>query len=125
MNAERRIKVGSILQLTGEFTSLQADAIAEAIEVALAWCPESAVEMQLAAVRPARWGCGCDARECVVRWDHAQGTGVVDPQAIVTAVCVTHGLDGRSHPGRVVEGVQRLRAQALIALDLAHQEQCR
>ncbi len=130
MNTERREAVRDaasvVLHRSSDPLLLNtiADAIADAIEAAMAWRPESAVEIQLAAVRPARWGCGCDARECVVHWDEMRSTHT-HPHAVLVATCVPHGLRGRSHPGWVAEGLTRLRAQAMLKLDVAHQEQCR
>ena len=75
-------------------------------------------------VTPTRWSCGCDATECVLRRDQMQDAGY-DPHAVVTFTCIGHGLVGKSHPGRVADGLLRLEAQAMLMLDRAHQEQCR
>ena len=48
-----------------------------------------------------------------------------DPHAIMSFTCIGHGLVGKSHPGRVADGLLRLEAQAMLMLDRAHQEQCR
>lgn len=118
MNIERReVTRLAALKSLSEANSL-GEAIADAIEAALAWQPKPTVGL------PTRWGCGCDSGECRTRRDQSQDAGV-DPQAIVSYTCITHALVGRSHCASVADGLSRLDAQALLNLDLAHQEQCR
>ena len=122
MNTERHDLVLRLLQAQGPL--LSPEAVAEAIEVALSWQPEPAPIVSRPTVIPSRWSCGCDATECVMRRDQMQDAGG-DPHAIVSFTCIGHGLVGKSHPGRVADGLLRLEAQAMLMLDRAHQEQCR
>lgn len=118
MNTERReVTRLAALKSLQELNSL-GEVVADAVEAALAWEPTPPVGV------PTRWGCGCDSRECRLRRDQRQDAGG-DPQAVVQVTCISHGLAGRSHPGRVADGLARLDAQAMLDLDLAHQEQCR
>lgn len=121
MNTERH---DLVLQVLRSWINPTPEAIAEAIEVALSWQPEPAPIVPKPAVTPSRWSCGCDASECVMRRDQMQDAGC-DPHAVVTFTCIGHGLVGKSHPGRVADGLLRLDAQAMLMLDRAHQEQCR
>lgn len=118
MNAERREVTRLAALHSLENLGSLAEVIADAVEAALTWQPEPMVGF------PTRWGCGCDSGECRLRCDQSQDAGG-DPQAIVSVTCITHALVGRSHPGRVADGLSRLNAQAMLNLDLAHQEQCR
>lgn len=151
MNAERWLAARNAANASMENGHPVADAIAEAIEAALSWVPDpiplpwaalshqgeyrpvgnprtnNNIAMRMfpaPGVGPTRWSCGCDATECVLRRDQMQDAGI-DPQGVVTFTCVSHGLVGRSHPGRVSVDMPRLDAQAMLNLDLAHQEQCR
>lgn len=124
MNTERReVTRLAALKSLSEANPL-GEVIADAVEAALAWRPSPLTDLLVAASRPDRWGCGCDASECEVRTDQWQDAGT-DPHAIVRFTCIHHGLVGSSHSGRVRDGLSRLEAQAMLNLDLAHQEQCR
>lgn len=118
MNTERREVVRLAARDSLERLGSLAEIVADAVEAGLNWEPAPPVGV------PTRWGCGCDSRECRLRRDQMQDAGG-DPQIVVRLTCVSHGLVGRSHPGRVSEGLSRLDAQATLNLDLAHQEQCR
>lgn len=118
MNTERREVTRLAAQDSLETLGSLAEVIADAVEAALAWEPTPPVGV------PTRWNCGCDSSECKLRRDQWQDASP-DPHALVNITCVSHGLVGRSHPGRVADGLARLDAQALLNLDLAHQEQCR
>lgn len=127
MNIERReaarLAALKSLQAHGSL----AEVIADAVEAALSWqpaAPDLEVDFLKMASIPNRWGCGCDTSECGVRTDQWQDAGT-DPHTIVSVTCINHCLVGRSHPGRVRDGQSRLKAQAMMELDRAHQEQCR
>lgn len=124
MNAERHEVARTAALTSMENYGSLSDIIADAIEAALSWQPEPAPIVPQPAVTPSRWSCGCDATECVMRRDQMQDAGC-DPHAVVTFTCIGHGLVGKSHPGRVADGLLRLEAQAMLMLDRAHQEQCR
>lgn len=118
MNTERREVARKAAMMSMENLGSLPEIIADAIEAALNWEPSPPAGV------PTRWGCGCDSRECQLRRDQMQDAGG-NPEAVVRITCITHALVGRSHPGRVADGLSRLDAQALLNLDLAHQEQCR
>lgn len=93
-------------------------AIAAAVEHGLTYAPEAETTPGYG-----RWGCGCDARQCQIRWDWFADASS-NPHARARATCITHALIGTSLVGQAGDGT-RLRAQAMHKLDLAHQEQCR
>lgn len=70
---------------------------------------------------PRAWGCRCPTDQCNLLEDTFRDAGV-DPQTTIRVTCITHSLRGMSMPGR---DHGRARAQAMHALDLQHQEQCR
>jgi hypothetical protein len=126
VNTERREATRLAALKTLQNLGSLAEIIADSVEAALSWQPPllSGAPEDGTYVRLARWGCGCDASECVTRRDQMQDASP-NPEAIVAITCITHGLQGRSHAGLVRDGMSRLDAQAMLNLDLAHQEQCR
>lgn len=124
MNTERRDAVRRAAHASIADHDSLPDIIANAIEAALSWRPEITSLIPELGSMVSRWGCGCDATECILRRDQMQDAGS-DPHAVVSFTCISHGLVGRSHPGRVADGLSRMDAQAMLKLDQAHQEQCR
>lgn len=72
---------------------------------------------------PRTWGCGCSTDQCRIEWGIYRDGGP-DPTSVWRATCYSHGVYGDSKPGKQGDGM-RQRAQALIELSSAHEEQCR
>lgn len=123
MNTERREVTRAAAQHSLETLDSLAEVIADAVEAALDWQPEEAPPY-MPVPAPMRWSCGCAVRDCNLRLDQWQDSSS-DPSVTIKVICITHSLVGRSHPGLLREGLDRLNAQAMLNLDLAHQEQCR
>jgi hypothetical protein len=70
-------------------------------------------------------GCGCPTKGCTLRWDVFRDAST-DPSQTFRETSITHVLGGSRESAREADSEgMRQRAQAMLKLDLAHQEQCR
>lgn len=81
-----------------------------------------------------RWTCGCRSDDCRLKWEIFTSDGrafaVLDcldtPVLFRRVSCLTHKIHGDSLPtGDAFSDGGRSEAQAMLNLDIAHQEQCR